>query len=254
MTLAGRGVVVTRTESEDGPLATKLAALGARVIRWPTTKSVPPADTTALDRALSQIAVYDWVVFSSARAVAPVVDRVCIPPPNVKVATVGRATADAVMDGGWPVHLTPGKFDAQSLVAEFARRNVDGVRVLFPCSSKARDTIPVGLTTLGARVDRVVAYETSYIALDGESCLRQIYSGDVDAITFTSPSAITGLVSSLGNEGFRTALERVPAIVIGPTTQRALNEAGSKPAAVANPSTLDGLVDSLTTFFEKEKR
>ena len=253
MTLSGRAVVVTRCECASGPLGTKLAQRGAIVIRWPTTESGPPPDQPAFERALTEIATYDWIVFSSARSVKAVTSQVSTPPGGVKVAVVGPATAAAVESAGWQVDLMPEQFDAESLVAEFRLRKLgDTDRVLFPCSSKALDTIPGGLIEQGARVDRVVAYETSYATLDGKSCLQQIESGAVDAITFTSPSAIGGLVSSLGDDGFRSAMRQVPAVVIGPSTERALKQAGSVPAAVASPSTFDGLVNSLATYFDQE--
>ena len=254
MTLSGRAVVVTRCENAKGPLGTKLAQRGAIVIRWPTTESGPPPDQPAFERSLAEIATYDWIVFSSARSVQAVTIQVSTPLEGVKVAVVGPATAAAVESAGWQVDLMPEQFDAESLVEEFRNRRLgDTTRVLFPCSSKALDTIPSGLIEQGARVDRVVAYKTSYAALDGKSCLRQIESGAVDAITFTSPSAIEGLLSSLGDNGFRSAMQQVPTVVIGPSTERALREAGSAPAAVASPSTFDGLVDSLTTYFDKEQ-
>jgi uroporphyrinogen-III synthase len=150
--------------------------------------------------------------------------------------------------------MMPEQFDAESLVEEFQHHKLgDTDRVLFPCSSKALDTIPNGLMDRGARVDSVVAYETNYATLDGEACIQQIKSGAVDAITFTSPSAIAGLISSLGDDGFQSVMQRVPAVVIGPSTERVLREAGSVPAAVASPSTFDGLVDSLATYFDKEQ-
>ena len=254
MTLSGRTVVVTRCEGAGGPLESKLTERGAIVIRWPTTESGPPPDQAAFERPLTEIAKYDWIVFSSARSARAVTSQVSTLPETVKVAVVGPATAAAVESAGWQVDLMPEQFDAESLLEEFEHHKLgDRALVLFPCSSKALDTIPSGLIEQGARVDRVVAYETSYAALDSRSCLQQIESGAVDAITFTSPSAIDGLLSSLGDNGFRSAMQQVPAVVIGPSTERALREAGSAPAVVASPSTFDGLVDSLTTYFDRKQ-
>ena len=66
-------------------------------------------------------------------------------------------------------------------------------------------------------------------------------AGEVDAITFASPSAVTGLRELIGNEDFDTILGSVVTAVIGETTSRSLTEYGHPPDAMADPSTLEGL-------------
>jgi uroporphyrinogen III methyltransferase/synthase len=125
--------------------------------------------------------------------------------------------------------------------ADFAH----GADVLFPASSIARTTIPDGLTGLGARVERVVAYETVAAPLNSTTCRAEADAGRLDAVTFASPSAVNGLRAALGEMSFVHILSQVPAVVIGPTTAAALHEIGMAPAGVADPSTLDGLVDAV---------
>jgi uroporphyrinogen III methyltransferase/synthase len=203
----------------------------------------PPLDPKPLVRALDNLAQYDWIIFSSPRAVAAVTDRVARPPEGVRVAAVGESTAQSLLEEGWPVDLLPRESGSESLVATFSRADfAHGAEVLFPASSIARTTIPDGLTDLGARVDRVVAYETTAASLEGDVCLADADSGGLDAVTFASPSAVTGLRKVLGDDSFARILARVPAVAIGPTTAAALHETGVAPTAVADPSTLDGLV------------
>ena len=247
--LDGRCVVVTRAEAPDGPLGTLLAARGATVRHWPVVQIRPPEDAGPLEAALTKLDDYDWIVFSSARAVAAVTQALDGPPSKVRVAVVGESTAEALRLEGWPVHLTPREFGADGLVAEFsARELVRNKRVLYPAGSIALSTLPEGLDQLGAQVDRVVAYRTVRASLDGS----EIDSGSLDAVTFTSPSAVLGLHQAIGGPAFGRVFRRIPAIAIGPTTAEALLQLGVSAAAVADPSTLEGVVEAVVDVFNQE--
>ena len=251
--LHGRCVVVTRGETADGPLGTRLAARGAFPRYWPVVQTQPPADPGPLDAALAGLAEYDWIVFSSPRAVAVVVERAGKLPEGVRVAAVGESTAASLMAEGWPVDLVPKVFGGEGLVGAFSEIDLaHGAAVLLPASAIARATIPDGLRRLGARVDCVVAYETVAASLDSKVCIADIESGCLDAVTFASPSAVSGLYEVLGRDLFGAILGRLPAVAIGDTTAEALEHLGTTPAAVARPSTLDGLVDAVVTVLTTE--
>jgi uroporphyrinogen-III synthase len=84
-----------------------------------------------------------------------------------------------------------------------------------------------------------VAYRTEPASLDRPECRRLLRSGEVDVITFTSPSTVRGLEAGLGAELMRDA-RRLRAVVIGPTTADAARAAGFEPI-VAEPHSLEGL-------------
>lgn len=250
--LGGRCVVVTRPEAAGGPLGARLAAHGAVVCHWPVVRILPPADPGPLEKALASLARYDWIVFSSPRAVDAVTDRVDRFPDGLRVAAVGDSTAESLRAANWRVDVTPKEFGGEGLVAALAEHDLaHGTRILFPAGSIARSTIPDGLTGLGAQVDRVVAYETTPSSLDKRVCVEDIESGCVDAVTFASPSTVVGLQRVLGKDTFGRILEQILAVAIGPTTAEALEQTGVSPAAVAHPSTLDGLVDAVVTVFNE---
>src|SRR5713101_2930984 len=70
--LAGKRVVITRAESQSATLAAALRAHGAEVISLPLIQILPPLDYAALDRALRDLAKFDWLVFTSQNAVTGV--------------------------------------------------------------------------------------------------------------------------------------------------------------------------------------
>ena len=243
--LEGVGVAVTRAEGGEGPLTRLLSARGARVLDWGTVSVAPPADPCPLAAALLRIREYDWICFSSPRAVQAVVSRVSGPPPGVRVAAVGPSTAEALSRAGWSVDRVPAEGSGRSLVDAFrAARDVSGARVFFPASEIARRVIPDGLTELGARVDQRTAYRMVTLPLDMAACRRAMEDGRLQVITFASPSAMDGLREGLGRDFYATLAREIPAAAMGPTTAEALREDGWTKVLVAGDPSWQGLVDA----------
>jgi uroporphyrinogen-III synthase len=240
-------VVVTRSESADGPLTRELKDLGLSVLLWPAV-SVGSADPGPLSAALANIRAFNWIVFASRHAVAAVLERWPAAPPGLRVASVGKATAQVLQRRGWPVDLVPDEGSAAALVAEFAVRWSAGDpqrQVLYPASSRALPTIAAGLRQLGATVTQVEAYQTDAAALDVGECREWIARGAIAAVTFASPSAVSELARALGEEDFGRLLAGAPPVAIGRTTARELTRHGAR-CAVAEVATLHSL--ALTTF------
>jgi len=236
------GIVVTRGEGVDGPLSRLLEANGARVLHWGTIEFADPEDPTPLERGLADLAGYHWICFTSPRAVDAVVRRRDHLPNGVRVAAIGPSTGAALRKAGWPVHRIPEDASASGLIRAFrVAGDASGARVFLPASAIARDELPMGLVALGAEVHRVVAYRTVHPALDVAACRRAIDGGDVSVVTFTSPSAMKGLKSGLGDELFLRLARNISAAAIGETTASALRQAGWERVVVAQEATLEGL-------------
>ena len=247
MSGASRPVVVTRAEGADGPLSRELKSLGLAVLLWPAVR-VSAARLDALAAALTRVESFGWIVFASRHAVAAVLEQLPAKPRDLRVAAVGKATAQVLRQRGWPVDLVPDEASAASLIATFAAQLAPrerSVRVLYPASSRALPTIAAGLTQLGADVTQVEAYRTEAAALDVAACREWIRRCGVGAVTFASPSAVTELEQALGEEDFGRLLSAAVAVAIGRTTARELTARG-RAAAVADTATLHSL--ALTTF------
>lgn len=241
--LSGLGVVVTRDEPPGGGLAGRLAAAGARVLHWPAMSIAPPADPAPFALAVAGLESFDWLALTSVHAVAAVAGYRAVLPAALRVAVVGASTAAAARERGWRVDRLPDDFSSDGLVRAFAAAaDAAGSRVLFPASDRADDRLAGGLAGLGAEVVRVEAYRTLPAALDAASCLAAAARGEVDVVTFASPSAVDGLAAALGDAGLAALLRETAVAVIGPTTAGALVRRGRVPDAIASPATLDGLV------------
>ena len=130
-------------------------------------------------------------------------------------------------------------FRGAGLVTAFASEPLDGKRILLPVSDRAAETVERGLSARGARVDRVIAYRT--VATSGEGLAQRLRAG-VDVAVFASPSAVEAFVGAAGAPG-----RAVPAAAIGPNTSEAARAAGLTVLAVAQPSTVEGLLAALAS-------
>jgi uroporphyrinogen-III synthase len=78
--------------------------------------------------------------------------------------------------------------------------------------------------------------------------------GDVDAIVFSSPSAFQNLATLLDSSEIKKLSQSVAFAAIGPTTARAIREAGV-PVAIeaARPSSAQ-ITEAMIEFFSKSAR
>lgn len=228
--LSGRTIVVTRAVDRAGGLVERLGRLGATTIEVPVIETVEPADGgAALRAAAARAADYDWIVLASTVAAARFL--ACQPLlTGVRIATVGPATADVLPR----VDLIPDRTDADGLVAAFPR---GAGRVLLPRAAEGREGLVVGLAAKGWTVEVVEAYRTVPVddPLGRLAPSVRAAVATADAITFLSPSAV------------RAWRGPVPPIVVcmGPATSAAASARGMRVAAVADPSTLEGLSAAL---------
>jgi uroporphyrinogen-III synthase len=235
-------VVVTRAEGADGPLGRELRALGLTVLLWPAV-SVTAGDSGPLEAALGAVGAFGWIVFASRRAVAAVLERLPAAPAAVRIAAIGRATAQVLRQRGWPVDLAPEEASAGALLAAFETHCAPadrGVRVLYPASSRALPTLAAGLKALGFAVTQVEAYRTEGATLDVEDCRSWIARRAVGAVTFASPSAVIELRRALGDQDFARLLADARPVAIGRTTARELAQQGVTPV-ISESATLESL-------------
>ena len=241
--LFGRRIVVTRPRHETGSLSVRLAELGAEPVELPTIRLVGPADGgIGLREAAATLrnGAYQWVVFTSARAVSPLLTEL----PDARafgrtgIAAIGPGTAAELGRHFLVADVVPDEFVAEALVDRFPEG--DG-RVLLPRAAAARDVLPRGLSAKGWSVDVVEAYRTRP---ERPSPAELQAASGADAITFTSSSTVTNYLAVAGDGA-------VPPLVacIGPVTASTAREAGLSVEVVAAEHTIDGLVAALVEHF-----
>ena len=244
--LEGVRVVLTRPVHQSEDLARPLRALGAEVIPLPVIAIEAVAHPEALRRAVSECDAYDWIVFTSANAVAafaaellPRSTRDC----KAQVAVIGRATKKAAEAHGFSVSVTPETYVAEALVDAFAQ-DLRGQRILIPSAAVTRDVVANGLRKRGARVEVVEAYR-NVIPADAERRARTVFQEPYpDWVTFSSSSAVDNLVTLVGAE----IVSRVKIASIGPITSETVRKHGLAVTAEASVQNVQGLVEAVASF------
>lgn len=231
--LANLRVVVTRAEGQAEGLVAAFERAGAAVELLPLLEVVPPADPRPLERAASELALYDWIAFTSANAV-----EAFLPltggslPPRLRVAAVGPATAEAL--GAWEIEpdVTAGQADAVGLAAELVPRVGRRRRVLLPQAADARPTLEEALAAAGAEPIAVVAYDKR-LPPDAPRRAAELFStSPLGWVTFTSPRIVRHFAELFGASWERRRGE-LRAVSIGPVTSAELRRRGVEPAAEA---------------------
>jgi uroporphyrinogen-III synthase len=270
--LAGKQILVTRTREQAGVLSEKLRALGAMSVEFPTIRIVPPTDWNALDAALKRLYAsdetgYDWLVLTSANGVHICMQRLRelgYDPgamQNVRVATIGPATAAALTEYGVAADLVPDEYVAEGVtraLREDARQRqipLAEQRILLARAAEARKILFTELQQAGALVDEVPAYYTLPVARNderGREVFHLLQTGQLDIVTFTSSSTVRNFVAWLKSYASEPSDQTLGQITgnarlasIGPITSQTAREFGLHVDIEAKEFTIDGLVDAL---------
>ena len=258
--LEGRTIVVTRARAQAQRFAELLEAAGARVLQAPTIVIEPPASWEPLDTALAALESFTWVIFTSVNGVAMVDRRLAargVPWAAIarkRVAAIGPATAEALVEHGVPVELVPTEYRAEALVDRLRRVVGPGDRVLLPRAKEARDVLAVELRRLGVAVTEVPAYQTRRID-DGVVRLREaLGSGAVDAVTFTSSSTARNFAEQFSDDERSAWRGRIAVASIGPITAATAAEYGLPTDVMPSEYTIPALARAVAEYFSRAPR
>jgi uroporphyrinogen-III synthase len=241
-------VAVTRGKGGDDPLAGRLRELGAEVLEVPSIATAPPSSWSALDAALRALGSFDWIAFASATAVDATLGRLEAlglppPPPAVRLAAVGRATAGRLAIRLRAPDLVPAEARGEALAAALGAVAA-GRRVLVPRAAGGRPELVEGLAASGVEAVAAECYRTVPAPPEALAPLaRALERGEVDAVAFASPSAVRSVVSALGPGA--AGLARCLLAAIGPTTASALEAEGLRAGVTPAISTARDLADAL---------
>lgn len=249
--LSGQTVLVTRAAGQASTFSKQLMAAGATVLELPTLEIVPPSSWQPLDRALSQLQAFDWLILTSHNAVNFFMQRLqqqgkdsralC----HLKIAVVGEKTAATLGSYGLVADFIPSEFVADALVAEFPVP-VAGLRILFPrVESGGRPLLVEALTAAGAQVTEVPAYESRCPQQVDPTVLKALQERRVTIVTFTSSKTVKHFCQLVGPEA-ANLLASVRIASIGPQTSQTCRELLGRVDCEAQEHSLQGLLSALT--------
>ncbi len=240
-------VLVTRPQKQSAEFASALSSAGFTPVFLPAIEIRPVDDTSPLDRALSNLDRYAWLVLTSSNAVDAVLSRLealgIQLPALVQVAAIGPKTAAGLEKAGIRPAFVPDEYIAEAIAPGLG--DLQDRWVLLPTADIAPDTLPNAVMTAGGIAHVITAYHTVPAHPDPES-LNALRDG-VAAITFTSGSTVRNLYAIVENAGLDPLhLPGNPLIAcIGPKTAAAARDQGFRVDLVAEEYTTAGLVKAL---------
>ena len=236
-------ILITRPRAQADDFATKLRAAGFEPFFFPVIEIQPIENNVALERALSKLGCYDWLVFTSVNAVEVVMPQV----PNgslPQVAAIGPKTAEALKACGITPNFVPAEYVAESILPGLG--DLRGKWVLLPRAEIARKALPEAIFEAGGIPHEISVYKTLPVepSLDGLAVLRT----GVDIVTLTSPSTVHNFVAIARRYDLDPlSLPGNPLFAcIGPITEQAAREVGMTNLVTAKDYTTEGLVEVIS--------
>lgn len=282
--LQGRRIMVTRAKAQAYGLSEALSEDGAEVVICPVLEMRATEDHDACDESLRHLGDYTWLVLTSARAVDFLFERLYTLEldaralADLRIATIGKGTAAALRERGLLVDLVPEHYHSRALAEALLDAGLGPADAVFlPRAAAASDELPSILREASVRCDTVPLYET-VIPADSEwreEGLSLLIRGDVDAVTFTSPSSVANLISLLeatmggggitpaeavatvdmgladgeGLSAARRVLSSADLFSIGPATTGALEAYGLTVRSQATEHTVGGLIATIVDYY-----
>jgi uroporphyrinogen III methyltransferase / synthase len=257
--LRDKTVLITRSLQQSPELQQLLAAQGARTIEMPTLEIAPPSDWAGLDQAITKIGEYDWLILTSANGVEYFFDRLAAQHQDaralagVKIAVVGRKTADTLQRQGILADFVPTEFIADALVDSFPE-SLTAKRVLFPrVESGGRELLMQAFTAAGAQVDEVAAYQSICPTAADPAALLALQRREIDIITFASSKTVQHFHQLVAANLPKDWSNNLLIASIGPQTSTTCQELFGRVDVEATEYTMPGLVAAIVATLQESR-
>lgn len=240
----GRTVIVARSKEGNRELQARLSQLGIPAAAVDTIMFREPTDWSRVDGAIGEIDRFDWVAFTSPRAVAAFDERLerlalQVKRPRPRLAAVGAKTAAVLREHGFEADFVPKRYLTSALGEGLPTEH--GRRVLLLRTDIGEKRLVASLARRGFDVTDIAIYRTRTVPgrVDAEGVR------DARLVVFASPSEVKGFKNRLSSAAFRRVAGRAKAACIGPVTAGAARAAGFKSVVSTEDHTLDALVDKV---------
>ena len=163
---------------------------------------------------------------------------------STRLATLGAKTAEALKRRGIDADFVPTVFTGKDLGTQLlAHTNLHDKKVLLLRSELASNELVGLLAEGGARVEDVSLYTGVVCKGDAASLTGQIRAGEIDWLTFASPSSARGFFEQIPPDAVESSKAKIASI--GPVTSRQLAELGVRVDLEAAEHTIDGMLDAI---------
>lgn len=258
MGLQNKTILITRQREQSAEFIAEVERRGGRAVMLPMISIQEPDSWEECDRALLQLKSYDALVFTSTnsvdkflqrcvlRSIEPIVLR------RLSIYAVGEKTRQSLEQRGLPVAELPEQFSSAGLAEVLTKTSVAGKRFLYPRGDLGRADLVKALIQRGAMVDPVVVYRNAGPdEVDAELVYKRLVAGEIDVITFASPSAAKNFVNLFPLAKMALMDKRIKIAVIGPTTEEAAKRLGLRVDIMPPRATVVDFVNAIDEYYEQ---
>lgn len=191
-----------------------------KIIHRPFIEIKELDDYTELDTTINNLALYQWIVFTSRYAVAYFFKRLYAlhidsrQLAHLMIASIGNTTSAKLKEYGIIPNLQAADESSEGIVTEFKNRGISNTRILIPRSNAGLPLLPDGLQKLGNQIDIAVVY----LNLPKKVKLS-IKPNQYDEIIFSSPSGVRSFFRQIPAEDLQARF-----VCKGKQTQQELNK------------------------------
>lgn len=256
--LSSRRIMITRPNNQSGDFEFLLREKGAETVSIPLISIVEPESWIPLDKSIQKIEEYDWLVFTSVNGVSFFEQRANflgkkedLLSSKCKILSIGPITSKAIDNClKKKVYGYPEDYTSEGLIDFLKDIEIEGDSFLLPRAAVAREFLPEKLTSRGAKVDVVSAYQTKFVKLSRDSHFFDLlYGGKIDMVTFLSSSSVNAFVNCFTEEEIKEICKKADFACIGPITAATLTEHNLPLSVESDVSTSVGLTDKIVEFY-----
>ncbi len=245
-------VLVTRPAAQSENLCRLIAQRGGAALKFPTLE-IRPFDVAS--QAAEKALAGDWLIFTSTNAVDFALRAFDGKMPQLRelrLAAVGKATADALQRAGLKVECMPKhEFSSEGLLAEPSMQRVAGQKITIVRGTGGREKLGLTLQARGAEVDYLEVYRRCRPEADNRSLVRSLAEDRLKVTTITSGEALENLLSML-DEASNASLRKLPLIVVSDRLRQLAQQLGFERITISRQSTDAAILETLTTLLNGE--
>lgn len=254
-----RQVLICRPERQGREFARRVELLGATPILVPAVEIREPPHWGPVDKAISELPTFDWLVFTSSNGVRSLFQRLFCSGRDLRLlgrcrlAAIGPGTAQALREFHLHADVVPGTHRSEELAAAL-RTLVAGKRILLARADRGRELLYEELSAV-ANVVQVAVYSQVDAKLEPGKRLECVRNGLIDYIPLTSSNIARSLLGGL-DEACRAQLKngKTRIVSISPVTTAAIRNLGFDVASEARTYTTDGLIEAMIELARPEPR
>lgn len=246
--LNGARVLVTRPQHQAENLCRLLEQHGGVAVRLPALAIVESDDYLSIQKTLTHLDAFQWLIFVSANAVnfALKANDGKIPQfKTLRIAAIGKATANVLVTAGLVVDLMPEQnYNSEALLATPEMQQIQGQRVLIVRGEGGREELATTLRSRGADVQYLNVYKRIMPSTANTDVIALLTENKLDVITATSGEVLQNLLIIL-DAVYHRQLFSLPLVVVSDRIKQIATELGFKKVAVTSSPTDEAILETV---------